>query len=140
MQTYEVRTKAQTELIYESSIDGRTVIQDAGSGEKRGQTPLELLLSAVAGCATVDVFEILKKRRKQVDNVEVITTGDRRDEPYPRIFTKIHLHFRVTSPDAGQTEVDKAVHLSLEKYCSVRGCLSSEIQVTADAEIIRPGS
>ena len=138
MQTYQVSSTAKTDLIYESRAEDRVVVMDAGSGENKGQSPMELVLSALAGCATVDVIEILKKRRKTVDGLTVDADAERRDEPFPRIFTKIKLTFKLSSPDASQEELDKAIALSVEKYCSVRGMITPEAEVVTEGVLIRP--
>ena len=138
MTSFKVITRMETELIYRAEQEGRGVVIDAGSGENRGQTPMELFLSALTGCATVDVIEILKKRRKRIDRLEIVTEAQRRDEPFPRIFTHIKIIFQLTSPDANQAELDRAVALSMDKYCSVRGMVSPEVAIETEGKIIRP--
>ncbi len=93
--------------------------------EKEAQSPTELLLSALAGCASVDLVQMLKKRKKTVNNLTVEAEGVRRDE-HPRGFTHISLHFTLESPDATQEEFEKLGHLAATKYCSVAGSLSAE--------------
>lgn len=92
--------------------------------EKEAQSPTELLLSALAGCASVDLVQMLKKRRRTVSNLSVEAEGVRREE-HPRGFTHITLHFTLESPDAEQAEFEKLGHLAATKYCSVAGTLSS---------------
>lgn len=94
--------------------------------EKKAQSPTELLLSALAGCASVDLVQMLKKRKRRVNGLTVEAEGDRRDE-HPRGFTHIRLHFILDSPDAKQEEFEKLGHLAATKYCSVAGTLSSEM-------------
>ncbi len=95
-------------------------------GEKTGQSPTELLLSALSGCASVDLVQMLKKRKRTVNGLKVTAEGTRRDE-HPRAFTHIKLHFVLDSPDASQEEFEKLGHLAAGKYCSVAGTLNSEI-------------
>ena len=94
--------------------------------EKSGQSPTELLLSALSGCASVDLVQMLKKRRKTVNGLKVEANGTRRDE-HPRAFTEIKLHFILDSPDATQEEFEKLGTLAATKYCSVAGTLNSDI-------------
>jgi len=94
--------------------------------EKTGQSPTELLLSALSGCASVDLVSMLKKRKRTVNGLTVEAEGVRRDE-HPRAFTHIKLHFVLDSPDAKQEEFEKLGHLAATKYCSVAGSLSAEI-------------
>jgi len=105
------------------------------AGTKAGQNPTEMLLSALAACAAVDIVLMLKKRRKQVVKFEIQTDGTRQDTP-PRYFTKIHSHYKITSPDVETEELNKIAELSLIKYCSVGGSLKSEL--TYSVEVVRP--
>ena len=93
---------------------------------KKSMSPTELLLSALAACASVDLVQMLKKRRKTVTALEVDADGTRRDEN-PRGFTDITLTFELTSPDVNHEEFEKMAHLAATKYCSVAGTLNSEI-------------
>lgn len=102
---------------------------------KQGQSPAELLLSALAGCAGVDIVAMLKKRRKSILRFEILTEGTRQ-EKHPRYFTRIHSHYRITSPDVEKEELHKVAGLSLEKYCSVGSSLKSDL--TYSVEVVRP--
>ncbi|MDZ4714708.1 MAG: OsmC family protein [Cytophagales bacterium] len=101
---------------------------------KQHQSPVEVLLSAVAACGAVDIVSILKKRRKTIQTF-VIETGGIRQDSAPRYFTNIHCKYILQSPDATEDEVRKAAALSLEKYCSVASSLKATI--TFEAEVIR---
>lgn len=102
-----------------------------------GPTPLELLLQAVAGCSGMDVVMILNKMRRTIIDLHISIDADRRDE-YPRIFTAIRLHYQLTSPDATKTELEKAVSLSQEKYCSVMGMLRPTVMISHSTELKHP--
>jgi len=104
---------------------------------KRGQSPVELLLSSLAACGAIDIVVMLKKRKKTILDFSIETEGVRNDTT-PRYFTTIHLKYRITSPDVQTEELNKTARLSLEKYCSVASSLKSEI--TFSTEIIRPGN
>ena len=97
------------------------------ASEKVGQSPTELLLSALSGCASVDLVSMLKKRKRTVNGLKVEAEGVRRDE-HPRAFTHIKLHFTLDSPDAKQEEFEKLGHLAATKYCSVAGTLNAEVE------------
>lgn len=98
---------------------------------KEGQSPVELLLSALAGCAAVDIVAILKKRQKQVDTLEITVEGQRQETP-PRYFTAIHSHYTITSPDVTEEELDKAAGLALNKYCSIGASLKSKLTFSVE--------
>lgn len=102
--------------------------------EKKHQTPVEMLLSSLAACASVDLVSMIKKRRRTFLDLKVSVDGERREE-HPRGFTKINLKFTIFSPDLTDEEAEKFVALSAGKYCSVAGSLSAE--QTHEVEVIR---
>lgn len=97
----------------------------------RGIKPSDLLLMAVASCATYDVIEILQKQREPLRDLKVETSGDQMSDP-PYSFTKIHSHYIAYGPVNPQ-KLEKAIRLSEEKYCSV--ITSLKTPVTSDYEI-----
>ncbi|AGA78689.1 OsmC family protein [Echinicola vietnamensis] len=103
--------------------------------KKQHQSPMDLVLSAVASCASVDAVLMMKKKRKQVEGFKVETEGDRNDG-IPAFYKSIHMRFVLTSPDATEEEFAKVVKLSVDKYCSVSASLSAEISYSS--EVIRP--
>lgn len=122
--------------IFEGVVDGQKVIMDTGSPEKRGQSPMELLLSAVSGCASVDVVEIIKKKRKDVTSFKVEVEANRRSEPFPKIYTDMHITFILESKDATQSDLEQAVELSMGKYCSVSAMLKAASDVTYSSKLV----
>ena len=90
----------RTDKEYEATNDsGNTVSIDMHPiEEKKAQSPMELVLSAVASCAAVDMVQMIKKRRKTFVDLKAETTAERA-ESHPRKFTKIHIHYIITSPD-----------------------------------------
>jgi putative redox protein len=132
----QVRTRMIGDEEFESSSEtGLSVKIDMRSNDSRKQqNPPELLLSALAACAAVDIVSILTKRKKHVDTLDVVTTGTRRTD-YPRAFTDIHCEFIVTSPDVNDDELLKATKLSLENYCTVAASLKSKITYSAKVSV-----
>jgi putative redox protein len=108
-------------------VDGSPEI----GGEGRGMRPMELLLAALASCASMDVVHILRKQREPLENLEVHTEGERPDTT-PSPFRRIHLHF-VAHGGVDQHKLERAVQLSVEKYCSVSESLKTELVVTHSA-------
>ena len=96
------------------------------AGEKTYMSPTELLLSSLSACASVDLVQMLKKRRKTVNGLTIEADGVRNEE-HPRYFKEITLRFILESPDAKQDEFEKAGHLAATKYCSVASSLSATI-------------
>ena len=131
-----IRTLMISDEVFESVNDNNNRVKiDMRPREiKEGQSPVELLLSAIAGCAAVDIVVMLKKRRKTIQQFEILTDGTRQ-ESTPRYFTKIHSHYRITSPDVQELELHKVAGLALEKYCTVAASLKSELSYSV--EVIR---
>jgi putative redox protein len=103
--------------------------------EKDSHGPMELVLGAVSGCVAVDIVAILRKRKKQIDNF-VIETSGKRNEEHPKSFTHIHSKYVLTSPNVKKEELEKIAGLALDKYCSVASSLRAEINYSV--EVINP--
>jgi putative redox protein len=92
-------------------------------------SPFDLLLAAIASCASVDVVTILSKQRTPVHSLSVRVDA-KRVESVPRHLAAANLHFRITAPGSTLEKVQRAVELSVTKYCSVRSSLDSEVPVS----------
>lgn len=101
--------------------------------DKKAQSPMDMLLSALGSCASVDAVLMMKKKRKIVQDLIVEVEGDRNDG-VPAFYTDIHLKFILTSPDAKEEEFAKVVALSVEKYCSVASSLKSNITFSSEVK------
>jgi len=116
---------------------GHSIVMDASKqvgGEGSGFSPLQLLLAALGGCTGIDIVDIMRKQRQQVDNLEIVVSGKRVDEP-PRVFNKIHVEYRVKGKDIKEKAVKRAIQLSEDKYCSVGAMLKAKAQVTSSYTI-----
>lgn len=102
-----------------------------------GMKPSELLLVALASCTAVDVVEILAKKRLTLESLEISASGEQDQDP-PWTFRKIHLLYRLKGCDLTEKEVQKAIALSEEKYCSVSATLRGVAQITTSFELITP--
>lgn len=100
-------------------------------GENAGLRPMETLLSALASCSALDIIHIMKKQRQDMQSLEVDVTGDRADS-IPAVFTKIHLRFIARGP-IELDKLERAVALSMEKYCSVTRMLQPTVAITTEA-------
>jgi putative redox protein len=114
------------------SLDGPP---DAG-GENRGSRPMELVLMGLGGCSSFDVVSILTKSRQDI--VDCLTQIDAERAPdVPHVFTRIHLHFKVTGRGLDASKVARAVSLSADKYCSASIMLQrGGVDITHDYEIV----
>ncbi len=121
-----------------SAGSGNSVLMDGPpdhGGENNGPRPMELLLLGMGGCASFDVVHILRKRRLEVDDCICEIEAERADEE-PKVFTKIHLHFKVSGDGVTEKAVGRAVELSAEKYCSASIMLGKTAEVTHSFELI----
>ncbi|MEB2775505.1 OsmC family protein [Algoriphagus sp. D3-2-R+10] len=128
-----VRMKADHE--YESVNPQGNVVQiDMYDPQhKKAQSPMDILLSALGSCASVDAVLMMKKKRKTVTDLIVEVEGDR-NEGVPSFYTDINLKFILISPDAKEEEFAKVVALSVEKYCSVASSLKSNITFSSEVK------
>lgn len=102
------------------SGSGHSVVMDGPpdhGGRNLGPRPMEMLLLGVGGCASFDVMAMLQKSRQQVVDCRVEIAAERADA-VPAVFTKIQLHFVVSGVNLKEKQVQRAVELSAEKYCS----------------------
>jgi len=117
---------------------GHAVIMDGPpdhGGRNLGPRPMEMLLLGLGGCTTFDVLMILKKSRQNVEDCEVEISAERAEEE-PKVFTKIHVHFIVKGKELKEIQVERAVSLSAEKYCSASIMLGKMADISHDFEII----
>lgn len=103
-------------------------------GKNNGVRPMEMLLLGLGGCTAFDVVLILKKSRQQITDCVVELHADRAMKD-PKVFTRIHLHYIVTGTDLVEKQVERAIKLSAEKYCSASIMLSKSADITHDFEI-----
>ncbi len=129
-------------------VDGAMMVGESGSGHavvmdgppdfggrNLGIRPMEMLLLGLGGCTQFDVLLILRKGRHEVTGCEVELEAERAKSE-PKVFTRIHIHYRVTGPKLTGKAVERAVRLSAEKFCSASIMLGATAEVTHDYEIL----
>ena len=111
------------------------------SGQKNGigVSPSQMLLVALAACSSVDVVEILEKKRKKLTLLEVTAIGEQDPDP-PWTYRKIHVTYRLGGKGLTANAVEQAIRLSEEKYCSVAATVRGVAQITTEYEIISDDS
>ena len=110
---------------------------EAIGGNGAGTKPLEMLLEALAGCTGMDVISILRKKRTPFKHLGIRVEGKKREE-HPKSFTHIHMYLKLYS-DGGEKalrDLQRAVDLSYEKYCTVSNMLKATAEITYDIEIV----
>lgn len=119
------------------SETGHAVVMDGApemGGRNIGMRPMEMLLIGMGGCTSFDVVTILKKARQKITDCVAEIAAERASE-VPKVFTKIHVHFVVTGDQLNPAQVERAIKLSAEKYCSASIMLGKACEITHDFEI-----
>jgi len=106
-------------------------------GEETALSPMENVLASLAACSSFHVLTILRKKRQKVTGYFVEATAERREDPPPRVFTKMHLKYVVKGENISPSAVESAIRLSEEKYCSVGGMLKKAVTITSSFEIVK---
>ncbi len=118
---------------------GHSVVMDAKpeyKGEGTGIRPVELVLHGLAGCTGMDVISILEKKRQDVRGLEIVVSGVPRLDEYPKIYTDIAIEYVVRGYGVDPAAVARAIELSEEKYCSVKGMLGDHVRVTTTFRVV----
>jgi putative redox protein len=119
------------------SGSGHGIVMDGPpehGGRNLGVRPMEMLLLGLGGCTQFDVLLILRRGRAEVSDC-VVEIEAERAESDPKVFTRIHVHFVVSGRDLKPRQVERAIALSAEKYCSASIMLGATAEITHDFEI-----
>jgi len=129
-------------------VDGVSFVGESGSGHavvidgapenggrNIGMRPMEMLLTGAAACTAYDVVTILQKGRHAVTDV-VVTIEGTRAATTPKVFTALHYVYRVAGHHLDRRQVERAVELSKEKYCSATIMLGKTATITYEIEMI----
>lgn len=129
-------------------VEDRTFIGESGSGHKivlgaahgpEGRSPgpsaMELVLIGMGGCSAYDVVHILEKGREAIEDVSVELDAERAEQD-PKVFTRIHMHFVVKGRRLAPEKVERAIALSVEKYCSASAMIGKTATITHDFEVV----
>ena len=119
------------------SGSGHAVVMDAApevGGRDLGPRPMEMLLMGAGGCSAIDVVMILRKARQPVADCVVELEAERAAQD-PKVFTRIHMHYVVTGKGVNPLQVEKAIKLSKEKYCSATIMLAKTAEITTEFEV-----
>lgn len=120
------------------SGSGHRILMDGApeaGGENAGPRPMELVLIGTGGCTSFDVVHILRKGRQDIRGCVAHISAERA-ETEPKVFTKIHFHFVISGKGLKAGQVQRAIDLSAEKYCSASIMLAKTADITHDFEIV----
>ncbi len=121
-----------------TATSGHTLNMDAddvSGGQNSGFRPMELLLVGFGGCSGMDVISILRKKRQPVAGLEINVSGEKTDD-YPKVYKKVHIEYVVKGRGIEKEAVERAIKLSLEKYCSVGATLAKAGSITHSYKIV----
>ena len=132
-------------------VEGMTFVAESGTGHAMvvdgapdiggrdlGPRPMELVLMGTGACSAIDVVHILRKARQGVTGCTVELEAERA-ETDPKVFTRIRFRFVVTGQNLSPAQVERAVKLSKEKYCSATAMLAKTAEVTTEFELRESG-
>lgn len=135
--------EAKAVLLKDMQFEGRATsghslimdADDASGGQNKGFKPMELLLVGFGGCTGMDVISILRKKRQDVTGLEMNVQGKKTDE-HPKVYKTVHIEYVVKGKGVQKEAVERAIRLSLDKYCSVGATLSRAGTITHSYRII----
>ncbi len=107
----------------------------SGDDQQSGVRPSEMLLVALASCTAVDVVEIMTKKRKPLNTLEIVISGERDPEP-PWPYRRIEVNYRLSGEGLTEKAVSQAIKLSAEKYCSVAATVRGVAEIRTKFEIL----
>ena len=140
MQVRLQRVNNQVHFVAENADGNRVHIDGspAVGGQADGFRPMELLLAAVAGCASMDLVPILNKQRQHLDDISIVVDGRRAEGRTPAPFEQIDISFVLTGR-IDQRSAERAAALAVEKYCSVAESLAPAVQINWSVVIDEAG-
>ncbi len=110
------------------------VVESRKEGVPAGFTPMQLLLVAAAGCMAMDVVSILRKKRLPLRGFTVTMDGDRATD-HPRRFTEMRFNYAAVG-DIPKADLDEAIRMSEERYCSVSATLKHAPKMVITSEVV----
>jgi putative redox protein len=122
------------------SGEGHKIVMDGppeGGGRNLGPRPMETLLLGMGACTAYDVVSILQKSRQDIRDCSMTMSASRADD-HPKVFTDIHIHFILIGKELKEKQVERAINLSAEKYCSASIMLGKTAKISHDFEIQEP--
>ena len=115
------------------SIPVDALIEHGGAGE--GVSPMEMMLMGLGGCTAMDVISILKKKRQDVTDFEILLHADRAQE-HPKVFTDVTIEFVVSGHGIDEEAVARAIELSDTKYCSGMAMMRKAVNITTSYRVV----
>jgi len=119
------------EATNESGVKIQIDASPAIGGENKGARPMELLIMGLGGCSAIDILNILYKQKVVIESMRIKIDAEREAEATPSLFTDIHITYYIKG-QVDRNKAERAVNLSLDKYCSVAKTLEKTAKITYD--------
>lgn len=137
MKKINLNAKLIDNMAFEMDINGHKLITDTSKengGNNLGPSPKSLLLAGLIGCSGIDIVLITKKMRLEIEDVNVEIEAEARDED-PKIYNYIHVIYKFKGKNLPLNQLERAVKLSMEKYCGVAAMLEKAVPITYEVKI-----
>ena len=131
---HQVKLSWKGKMHFESEGPGGKVLIDGAEefgGEGKGVRPKAMMLSALAGCAGMDISSLLKKMRAEVSHFEIEVSGELTEE-HPKYYHKVHVIFKFYDKTFNKAKIQKAVDMSVSTYCGVMEMFRRFAEVTTE--------
>lgn len=128
---FEGSTDSMAEDAYAIQLDA----SEAAGGQGKGVRPARLILVALAGCMGMDVMSILRKKRQEVNGLDIRVRAERASE-HPKVYTHIWVTFIVSGSQVEPAAVERAIELSMTKYCPTANLLKPTVPIETDYKIV----
>jgi putative redox protein len=128
----------QTNMAFEAIVNGHSIIMDTdatGGGHNEGPRPKILLLAGLGGCTGMDVVSILAKMKIVPEKFWMEISAELSNE-HPKVFNQIKLVYFFKGENLEYNKLEKAVHLSKERYCAVSAMLSKTAEMNIEIKIV----
>ncbi len=136
---HKIESVWQGKMKFDAVVNGHHLTMDLSEeagGENAGPRPKPLMLVALAGCTGLDVISLLKKMRQEVEYFNLVVEGDTEDEQ-PNAFVKMHIIYELRGKDLDAEKIEKAISLSMERYCGVSAVYRKAlIDITHEVRIL----
>ena len=131
---HEIKTQWKGDLLFHADSMGGSFDIDAAEavgGTNKGLRPKALMLTSLAGCSGIDIASLLKKMRAEVEGMEIDVSGELTTE-HPKYYNKVHVTYRFYGKEFKKDKIEKAVQLSIDKYCGVIEMFRKFAEITTE--------
>ena len=132
--TNKIELSWKGQMLFESVAPEGNVMIDASEevgGQGKGLRPKAMMLTSLAGCSGMDVASLLKKMRAEVDDFKIEVVANLTEE-HPKYYDKVHVIYRFYGSDFKKEKIEKAVNLSVDRYCGVMEMFRQFAEVTTE--------